>query len=173
MKKKIKMSAEQAQQLYKEHPEWRDTLLSEFTDEELDIDKPFRWEHLKKVDGYFFQLDCSLVGPTTSLTTKSGRGVYPSQADAKKALAEAQLRQLAKYYNDGELEEKWIDWSNADQIRYYAYFDNHMDIETGICCVNTGAICFKNLDGLLKCIKDNQDLWYDYFKVPEKCRTYE
>ena len=39
--KNIELSVEQAKQLYLEHPEWRDTVLSNFSDVELDIKPQF------------------------------------------------------------------------------------------------------------------------------------
>ena len=170
------MSAKQAQQLYEKDPELRDTLLSVFTDEELGIDKPFRWEDLGYVTGSWVTTDAEIDEYYLGLTSEysMNKNIYPSKADAKKALAEAQLRQLAKHYNDGQLEEEWIDWENYSQHKWHAFYEVCKGItSSSVITYNISTIWFKRSKDLVKCIEDNKDLWYDYFKVPRKYRRYE
>lgn len=171
MKKEVKLTEEQAKQLYKEHPEWRSTLLSEFSDEELDIDNfPKSWEDLKKVRGFYINEHAEIKEISSLKTYNDNKNIFPTEEDAKKALAEAQLRQLA-YKINGEKNEDWV--YSEYPSRYAVIFDKryqHLTTASHYIIIDSD-ISFKNRKDAEKSIKYHKDLWYDYLKVPENLRT--
>ena len=54
MEKQVKMTIEQAKDLFKSNPEFRNTILSVFTDDELGIDNfPKKFRDLGMIKGYY------------------------------------------------------------------------------------------------------------------------
>jgi len=169
MKKEIKLSIEQAKQLYKEHPDWRDTILSEFTDDELNIDNfPMNWEDLCPVTGYWVTTDSEIgLQSNASDFDSKDKNLFPTKSDCKKVLAEAQLRQLVYFINSKELEEDWITSSSRDKYTvYYDCYQKKLSVFRASFTLG-GEVYFKKEEDALKSIKYHLDLWKDYLKIPK------
>lgn len=108
---------EQARQLYKTNPEYRNTLLSEYSDEELGIKKELKsWEELEKIKGYYINNQSEVTGVEKNLEDKD-RNIFATEKQAKSALAMAQLSQLMKDLGD----ECDVDWNDSGEQKYCIY----------------------------------------------------
>lgn len=166
--KTIQLSTEQAKELYKKDNSLRNTLLHQFTDEELGIVKNTTFESLGYVEGFSIDGDCGVIFESCSFSgNENCKDIAPSEKDCKKYLAECQLKQIAIRYNDNQTEEEWIDWDNISQRKYFAtYLNSENKILSDHCTLHHyGVIYFKRKEDLKKCIKENKQLFLDYFKI--------
>ena len=158
--KTIKLTAEQAQQLYAKDPTFRDTILHEFTDEELGCiePKPFTWYDLVEVKGMYIG-QMSYIRSVNSYCNPASRNVYPCSQDAEQALAKCMVLQLARHYNGCEQHEIGLQTE---------CFNAYYDWDSKKICVAKSAMKKFNLVGVVnmlrksdleKCIKDNEDLF--------------
>ena len=153
--KTIKLTAEQAQQLYAKDPTFRDTILHEFTDEELGCiePKPFTWYDLVEVKGMYIA-QMSYIRSVNSYCNPASRNVYPCKQDAEQALAKCMVLQLARHYNGFEQHE-------LKGECYKVYWD----IDTNAVSTfksngnKNGIVTFLREKDLKKCIKDNEELF--------------
>lgn len=111
MRKAVLMTAEQAKSLYEQNNSFRETLLSEFTDEELGIKKKLKsWEELKNlIEGWWVFCDSSLRYDKNIATEPKNKNVFATQKQAQSALAMAQLSQLMADLGD----ECDVDWNHT------------------------------------------------------------
>ena len=149
--KTIKLTTEQAKQLYAKDQTFRETILHEFTDEELGIEpKPFTWYDLGEVKGKFIS-QMSKIRPTNGYSCDENRNVYPCRQDAEQALAKCMVLQLARHYNGCEQHE-------IEGVCYKPYYKGNIYLfESNN--VNDGVVKFKRQSDLKKCIKDNEELF--------------
>lgn len=167
--RKIKMSVEQAKELYGMKPELRKTLLHQFTDEELGINKAVTWESLGIIEGYFIGNSSQMHKIREREIGEYDKNIDTTKSDCLSYLAACQLRQIAKHYNDGEAEDEWVDWNQFHQDKNTAYFDYSMNDFKTIESVYSsfGLVLFKRKKDLEKCIEENRALWLQFLKVKE------
>ena len=156
--KTIKLTSEQAQQLYAKDPTFRETILHEFTDEELGIEpKPFTWYDLGKMKGVYIEMNSEIIeGNILDILESSNenRNTYPCKQDAEQALAKCMVLQLARHYNGFEQHE-------LKGECYKVYWD----IDTNAVSTfksngnKNGIVTFLREKDLEKCIKDNEELF--------------
>jgi hypothetical protein len=154
--KTIKLTTEQAQQLYAKDPSFRETILHEFTDEELGIEpKPLTWYDLGTVKGAWIDGDGSIIDVNLWASTIDNRNVYPCTQDAEQALAKCMVLQLARHYNKCEQHE----------IKGECYKCYYYTVNGSIVVYNSEGVEISELVKFLrdtdleKCIKDNEDLF--------------
>ena len=167
--KKIELSVDTARDMYKKDPSIRDTFLSVFTDEELEVDqKPKKWEDLKSLNGYYIDNNTSIIGKTTLNLDIGNHNLFPTKLDALASLAEAQLRQLAKALNNGETEEEW-NAQDRQIVKFTVYHDlvcNRLDYTMDQNHI-TKSIYFKRREDLEFSLIHHSKLWNQYFKLEE------
>lgn len=167
MQKEVKMTVEQAKDLFKFNPEFRNTLLSVFTDDELEIDNfPKTFEDLKYIIGCSIDLENHLVRCTAiSSSVPTSKNLFPTEKLAKSALAFAQLSQLAARVNGD-----WVpNWDNTFE---YKYTVNHIHGSLKLDYYGTliNHIVFKTENLAKKSLKYHRQLWLDYYMIDEKQR---
>ena len=167
MQKEIKMTIEQARLLFAQYPEYRNTILSVFTNEELGITPNWckSWEELKEISGYY-------VGTLSSRIIQLKGGCEPEQCSkkffskeryAKSALAYSQLSQLVESMNNG-WEPDWSDKNECKWTPYYNRLTNTFGV-TPFIVINGGHLYFKTHEMALFSIKHHSQLWEDFFMV--------
>lgn len=120
--KTIKLSVEQAKELYNTNKEFRTTILHEFTDTELGIEPILRdWEDLEFKDTY-----CSTSkGDVFKQEEHNYHDLcylnVPTEKHAKSMIAFAKLSMLMVDLGD----ECNVDWSNVDQRKYSIIRENN------------------------------------------------
>lgn len=161
--KNINLSTQQAKQLYREHPEWRNTVLDQFTDDELGIEPqlPKSWEDLREVDGYWADAYCDIQFGTRFYTTNSSSQlIFPTEKQVKSTLAFAKLSQLAKAMNGG-----WEpDWNDENVQKYI------VEYQKGFLTIESYAsikshLCFKTKKIAEFSRENHRQLWEDYWMI--------
>lgn len=159
--KVINLSIVQARQILTEHPEWRETVLSEFSDGELGIEPsyPTRWEDLPStIVGYWINESSKILSANDDIS-ESMKMVFATKAQAQSSLAFAQLSQLAKVMNAG-----WEpDWENDIEVKYIIeYFKGLVVVDyTSI----KSHICFKTKELAEFSLKHHEVLWKQYWMI--------
>ena len=89
---------------------------------------PKRWEELKLIDGYYYNVHSELNLASEYSTVAENYNVFATENQAKCALAMAKLSQVMAVYNDG-----WVaDWDNDTQEKYVIVkFRNKIQINDG------------------------------------------
>ena len=114
MKRKLEVSLEQAQKLYKEQPEMRELLLTTFSKEELEDIVLKDWEEIiyNSTRSLWFIDECSEIltcnGNPITGDLEVFKNVVPSEKHAKSILAFCQLSMLMNDLGD----ECKLDWDN-------------------------------------------------------------
>ena len=75
---------------------------------------PNKWEDLKKLDGFYVDVDSEIDSISDGDISAINRNVFPTKAEAEACLALSQLCQLRDAYN-GEPLADWCDWKNSNQ----------------------------------------------------------
>ena len=115
--KTIKLSVEQAKELYNTNKEFRNTILHEFTDTELGIEPILRdWEDLDFEDSYYTNYN----GVVTKEVCDNVL-MMPSIKHAKSMIAFAKLSMLMSDLGD----ECNVDWSNWNQNKHIIVRENN------------------------------------------------
>lgn len=161
--KLAKLTTEQARLIFQTNPEWRDTVLVEFTDEELGIEPllPKTWESLDQISGYWITEDASLQWADRVFPShKCSQMIYSNDKQAKSALAFAQLSQLAKVINNG-WESSWDGEMEGWTVEYHT---------TKKLCVDVywwkkHHIVFKTEELANWSLEHHRQLWEDYWMV--------
>lgn len=159
--KNIELSVEQAKQLYLEHPEWRDTVLSNFSDVELDIKPqfPISVEKLDPIDGWWIDVD-SCIKWTDSITPPESLSMFATPEQARSALAFAQLSQLAKVMNQG-----WEhDW-NGEMAGWTVEYHTKDKLCVDIYWLKKHHITFKTKELAEFSLERHRQLWEDYWMI--------
>lgn len=168
MQKEIKMTIEQAQSLYKTNPEYRDTILAVFTDEELGIQP--KWP--TSIIGLQLRSPCFINGMADiiklvpySRMRKDDINVIPTLKHAKSILALCQLMTLAYVMNDG-----WEpNWNNEDEVKFSIAPNNHgfgykLRIYSSMTLKNS-VVLFKTEEMAKFSLKNHYQLWSDYWMI--------
>ena len=123
-RKAILMTAEQAKSLYEQNKSFRNTLLSEFTDEELGIGLILKdWHELGKskpgrsnkvIEGWWISSDSVLTEFGNASLEDVNRNIFATQKQAISTLAMAQLSQLMADLGD----ECDVDWGGDIALKY-------------------------------------------------------
>ena len=77
---------------------------------------PTKWEDLKKLDGFYVDVDSEIDSISDGDISAINRNVFPTKAEAEACLALSQLCQLRDAYN-GEPLADWCDWAD-DNTKY-------------------------------------------------------
>ena len=72
---------------------------------------PTKWEELKKLDGFYVEIDSEIDSISDGDISAINRNVFPTKAEAEACLALSQLCQLRDAYN-GEPLADWCDWKS-------------------------------------------------------------
>lgn len=157
MNKNIEMSVEQARELYKQHPEFRNTLLSVFTDNELGIYKPITPDLLNTMP--FGARQIWMSGEITEVMGhKEYRefNIYPSESYAKSAIAFNKLCKLCYYYNQN---------TEVNKAGYSVDCDSNGRLYVCTYIQLSRPLLFNSLEDAKKCLKDNEQLWKEYYML--------
>ena len=116
MKRTITLTVQQAKELYEKDNSFRDTLLSEFTDVELGIEKELRsWDGLHRIGGYYIDDDSDVIELNLFHETAiDNKNIFKTEKQALSSLAMAQLSQLMADLGD----ECDVDWENPSQLKH-------------------------------------------------------
>ena len=153
--KTIKLTTEQAKQLYAKDQTFRDTILHEFTDEELGIEpKPFTWYDLGQVQGAYIERGSKILDGNILSSFHDNRNTYPCKQDAEQALAKCMVLQLARHYNGCDQHE-----IKGGSYKFYYNNENGKIISFETIDSNDDQIKFIRIEDLQKCIKDNEELF--------------
>lgn len=133
MERNLKLTIEQAQKLYKEQPSMRELLLTSFTKEELEGVVLRYWVEIGEKSGFYIGSD-SMIYSHLGGKNIAEFNVFATKAQAKSALAMAQLSQLMKDLGD----ECDVDWGSKGERKFIIIRYNH-DIIADVC---TGYYCF-------------------------------
>ena len=124
LRKAVLMTAEQAKSLYEQNKSFRDTLLSEFTDEELGIGLILKdWYELGKskpgrsnkvIEGWWIDPDSVLIKVDSIVLEDANKNMFATQKQALSSLAMAQLSQLMADLGD----ECDVDWGGNIVLKY-------------------------------------------------------
>jgi len=164
--KTIKLSNEQATELFLRNPEFRTTILSDFSDSDLGIAilRPKSWSELKSIKGYYVTNSSGILEVDNPLEYKGGfENTVPTKADAKSILALSQLLQLANNLNGNED----IDWKDSHTTKFSVYY-NHRDAELRTTWANShqsDILLFRREEEAEFSAKYHKDLWLDYYGV--------
>ncbi len=161
MEKQIKLTIEQAKILYKSNPEYRDTLLSVFTDKELGIEPsyPKSWNDLERLDGFFIDDASNINNLDDFKTYNDTKNIFATRKQAKSALAFAQLSQLAK-----EMNGDWVaNWDDNNIKFVIARSSEKLYIEQW--CAKFYSIVFKTKEMAEFSLKHHEQLWKDYYEL--------
>lgn len=161
MEKQIKLTLTQARNLYILNPEYRDTLLSVFTDKELGIKSgyPKSWNDIKKIDGFYITEDSSIYSAKNVNILYINNNIFATQKQAKSALAFAQLSQLAK-----EMNGDWTpDWSTSNTK--YSINRNSLALYINSWSATFHLIVFKTKEMAEFSLKHHEQLWKDYYEL--------
>lgn len=159
--KNIKLSLEQAKQLYSEHPDWRETVLSDFSNEELGIESqlPTSVQKLNSISGWWIDLN-SKIKRSDNITLPESLSMFATEKQARSALAFAQLSQLAKVMN-GDWEHEWDGKEKGWTVEYHTI---------GNLCVEVywwkkQHISFKTQELAEFSLEHHRQLWEDYWMI--------
>ena len=171
----ITLTVSQAKELFKLNPEYRNTILHGFTDEDLEIDdRPKSCEELKKIEGYYID-DYSTIRYTSTTDTKNMRYIntFANKAYAESSNAYAQLSQLVEDLNKRRSEK--IDWDDYDQPKYsirierdnicYESLERNNIRYESYHSFNISPLQFVNEDDARFSIKYHADLWKQFLMI--------
>ena len=168
MEKQIKMSLETAQVLWKSFcskatPEgfaMFSILTENFTKEELEGKKGFSWEDSVNGEGWFINDDSRVSFVRGAIRERFNYCVFKTEAQAKSALAFAQLSHIVAKYNEGK--ECGRDWFTVDKVNVknpnrglkvssWSSFDRHLS--------------FYNKEDAEISLEVNRELWEQYWMI--------
>lgn len=167
MEKQIKLTLTQARNLYKSNPEYRDTLLSVFTDKELGIKSgyPKSFNDLEEIQGFWIDKNSNIESfssqdPLMDFDKIKDKNVFATEKQAKSALAFAQLSQLAKKMNG-----YWaIDWNNSSQTKH-TIFRTMNGLHLSNYTIVYKSIVFQTKEMAEFSLKHHEQLWKDYYEL--------
>lgn len=110
--KVIKMTLNQAINVYKSMPEMKEVMEANFPEIKNSILKT--WEELNEISGYYISSDSDLNEAGTCSTTDSNINIFVTEKQAKASLAMSQLSQLINNLGD----ECHVDWNNSNVEKY-------------------------------------------------------
>jgi len=164
--KSIKLTTEQAKELYELNPEYRTNILSDFADEELGIDsKPKSWKELKELEGCYIDTYSHMIKCENSSLCSENKNIFTNEKYAQSALAYAQLSQLVEDLNRRRKEK--INWKNKHQYKYII-LKNHTTgriFYEGWNSNQYSPLAFIDADDALFSMKYHKELWEQFFMV--------
>ena len=84
---------------------------------------PTKWEYLKKLDGFYVDVDSEIDSISDGDISAINKNVFPTKAEAEACLALSQLCQLRDAYN-GEPLADWCDWSDANTKYCICFYED-------------------------------------------------
>ncbi|ANS04916.1 hypothetical protein [uncultured Mediterranean phage] len=157
--KKIKLTVEQARELYGKDKTMDELLLANFSKDEL-VGLPKSWEELGKITGYFIEENCRIKGIRNAHTFNNTKNIFRTEKQAKSALAMAQLSQLMAVYN-----RDWVvDWNNHDQYKHILRRGgNNIQMDTVVSLY--GFLAFKTANLRDQFLDNFRPLIEEYFMI--------
>jgi len=158
----VKVSLETAKRWYEQGGEFKEMALSAFTEVELN---PVRneWESKfieNNIKGCYIGRD-SIISHLDYIASKSKKGTFKTEKQAKSALAYAQLTQLMAL---PEYNGDWVpDWSNS--CDKFIIGRHSGDIEIEYYTKHYYPISFKTAEIRDKFLENNLDLLKEYFEL--------
>jgi len=161
MDKNIKLSIQQAKNLYKSNPEYRNTLLSVFTDVELGIEPIMKsWDELyMDLCGFYISSDSEVKEVSNISLNLANRNIFKTEKQARSSLAMAQLSQLMAYLGD----ECDIDWNDASAK--YIIERRGGSIIGSIRTITYAFLAFKTAKIRKAFLEKHEELIKDYFMI--------
>lgn len=159
----VKITLETAKRWYEQGGEFKEMALSAFTESELN---PIRneWESKfieNNIKGCYIGRD-SIISHLDYIASKSKKGTFKTEKQAKSALAYAQLTQLMAL---PEYNGDWVpDWNNG-LVWKYSIVRSGSGIYRGSCGQNYEPISFKSSEIRDKFLENNLDLLKEYFEL--------
>lgn len=158
--KNIQLTTEQALELYKTNPEYRNTLLSVFTDEELNIKPVLRdWEDLNFSNTYYPEYNGNITLQNIVLFNKALNLNVPSKKHAKSMIAFAKLSMLMNDLGD----KCRVDWTLGDDK--FIIYKTGKNLGTGATSTNYQFLSFKTRSIRDAFFEKHQDLIKEYFML--------
>lgn len=162
MEKSIKMSLETARKLWNDNKvdgyvPLIDFLLENFTKEELEGKKGFIWEESfdDACDGYYVSSNAQ-VSIFAGRACSQNKNIFKTEAQAKSALAFAQLSHIVAKYNEGKE-------SSGDV--YVVYFEFSSGLWVGGVSLTAHHLTFYTKRDAQVSIEVNRELWNDYWMI--------
>lgn len=157
--KTIKLSVEQAKELYNTNKEFRSTILHEFTDNELGIEPILRdWEDLDFLNT-FYPMHNGWIDKQINLAYAPFLNV-PTEKHAKSMFAFAKLSMLMADLGD----ECNVDWSNCDEIKHVVYCYKNKPTKESF-NVSSHFLAFKTELIRNRFLAKHEQLIKDYFMI--------
>ena len=159
----VKVSLETAKRWYEQGGEFKEMALSAFTEAELN---PVRneWESKfmeNNIKGCYIGRD-SIISHLDYIASKSKKGTFKTEKQAKSALAYAQLTQLMAL---PEYNGNWVpDWSDDCEAKYIIRRVRN-EIDTDYYSITHHHISFKSAEIRDKFLENNYDLLKEYFEL--------
>ena len=116
---------------------------------------PTKWEDLKKLDGFYVEINSEIDSISDGDISAINRNVFPTKTEAEACLALSQLCQLRDAYN-GEPLANWCDWESNEK-KYVIYFDEG-NISKGILFFSSVVLAFKTEKLRDKFVENFEDL---------------
>ena len=116
---------------------------------------PTKWEDLKKLDGFYVEIDSEIDSISDGDISAINRNVFPTKSEAEACLALSQLCQLRDAYN-GEPLADWCDWS-FPKMKFVIYFDEN-EIFTTEHFYTSSCLAFKTRELRDKFLENFEDL---------------
>ena len=164
MKRKLELSLEQAQKLYKEQPEMRELLLTTFSKDELEEVGLRDWEEAIRNMNYLYFVNAyseirDISVPRAIMPNGSNLNLVPSEKHAKSILAFCQLSILMNDLGD----ECKVDWS--DKSTKYCIYRYINTVRISLWCHSYEFLAFKTKTVAKAFLKKHEELIKDYFML--------
>lgn len=188
MNKTITMSLETAMGIYADLKERSDVasvnfknwLLENFTKEELEPKpekKGFTWEKSFDGGGFYFYNKTDAgpiqeVGPNDLPSVDCNRQVFKTEAQAKSALAFAQLTHIVAKYNEGKVEDSefvYLVGPTTRGLSVITYYKNNYNVAgKGGRPANSIIFKFYTKEDAETSLEVNKELWEQYWMIEKK-----
>ena len=162
MKRTITLTVQQAKELYEKDNSFRDTLLSEFTDVELGIEKELRsWDGLHRIGGYYIDDDSDVIELNLFHETAiDNKNIFKTEKQALSSLAMAQLSQLMADLGD----ECDVDWGDESERKWtISRYNNALEVEQAWGIFN--FLAFKTKATRDAFLEKHEELIKQYFMI--------
>lgn len=168
MEKTIKMSLETAKELWRGEIKKRDEenlnctplakwLLENFTKEELEGKKGFTFNDCYPIDGFYIHSIGDIRPAIYSSVSDNSKNVFKTEAQAKSALAFAQLSHIVAKYNEGK-ERDAITY----KIRPSVKIGEQLEVADNIIFYH---LMFYYISDAETSLEVNRQLWLDYWMI--------
>ena len=151
-KRKLEMTLETARKLYESDKESNKWLLETFPE----LKESKSWKDLGHISGHYIDSNTNITQCYNYSIKDCNKNLYATKAQARSALAYAQITQLMKDLNG--------DWRPKPYEGYYTvlrYLDDRMGFE--YCEVSKHPIYFKTQEQARSCYEANKEIFETYF----------